>query len=118
MTFGPTAGDFTIAGSASVSNIINGGGRSLAGLIFPKEGWTGTGFSLKESLTETDLMAVYDSAGTVHAVTVPAAGSSAILVKLNPQKYHTMQNIQLVASSAQSSAIIVKPVWTRYNPRG
>ena len=84
--FGPSAspGDFTVAASASVSNVIDGGGRSLAGLIFPAAGWTGTGFTIKEGLNTTTLMPVYDSNGDALTITTPASGSAAILVKLEP----------------------------------
>jgi len=120
MSFAQTAGDFTITSSASTSNVIDGGGRTLAGLIFPASGWTGTGFSIKEALdsSASNQMAVYDSSAGAIAVTTPASASAAIMVKLDPTKYHTMQFMQLNASSAQSSAIIVKPVWTRYNAKG
>jgi hypothetical protein len=118
--FGPSAspGDFTIAASAAVSNVIDGGGRALAGLIFPAAGWTGTGFSIKEGLNTTTLMSLYDSAGSAVAVTTPASASAAIMVKLDPTKYHTMQFCQLSADSSAAASTVVKPVWTRYNPKG
>ena len=120
MAFGPAALDFTVAGSGTTSNVIDGGGRSLAGLIFPASGWTGTVFTLKEGLGTTTAVGMlgYDSSAGALTVTTPASASTAIMVKLEPKNYHTMQFTHLVASSAQSSAIIVKPVWTRYNPRG
>jgi hypothetical protein len=120
MAFGPSAGDLTILGSSgTVSNVINGGGLSLAGFIFPASGWDGTGFILKEGLGPTAGagMLMYDSSASALTITTPASASTAIMVKLDPKNYHTMKFMHLVASSAQSSAIIVKPVWTRYNPR-
>jgi hypothetical protein len=120
MAFGPSAGDLTILGSSgTISNVIDGGGRSLAGLIFPASGWDGTVFTLKEGLGTTTAagMLMYDSSAGALTVTTPASASTAIMVKLKPQNYHTMQFTHLVAATAQSSAIIVKPVWTRYNPR-
>lgn len=117
---GPSANPpyFTITSSASVSNVIPGGGWSLAGLFFPT-GYTGTGFSIKEGMDGTAANAglLYDDAAAAITITAPAAGSSAVMVKLDPSVYHTMDHIHLVASSAQSSAIIVKPIWTHYNPR-
>ena len=111
--FGPAANPpyFTITSSASVSNVIDGGGKGLAGLIFPKAGWTGTAFAIKEGNGPSTLAVVYDSSAAAVAITTPASGSAAILVRLEPIKYHTMQHMQLVATSAQSSAIIVQPVW-------
>lgn len=118
--FGPSANpsSFTIGASASVSNVIDGGGWALAGLFFPT-GYTGTGFKLKEGLNSTAASAglIYDSAAVAQTVSVPAAGSSAVMVKLDPTKYHDMNHVHLVASSAQSSAIIVTPLWTKYNAK-
>lgn len=119
--FGPSAQpvhDFTIVSSATDSNVIDGGGRSLSGLIFPAAGWTGTGFTIKEGLNTTTLMPVYDSSAAAVTVTTPASGSAAILVKLEPSDYHTMQNVQIVADSSAAASTIIKPVWTRYNPKG
>jgi len=116
--FGPSANPpyFTITSSATVSNVIDGGGWALAGLFFPT-GYTGTKFKLMEGVDGTAAGAglIYDDDGSALTLTAPAAGSSAVMMKLDPTKYHTMNNIHLVASSAQSSAIIVKPMWTRYN---
>ena len=118
--FGPSAnpGSFLIEGSASVSNVIDGGGRALAGLIFPADGWSGTGFAIKEGLDTTTLMSLYDSSGVAVTITTPAASSAAIMVKLDPTKYHTMQFCQLVADSSAAAKTTVRPVWTRYNPKG
>jgi len=125
--FGPSADpeDFTIAASASRSNVIDGGGRALAGLLFPATGWTGTGFKIKEGFSAltgaaeaTTAADIYDSAATAVTITTPASASAAIMVKLDPSVYHTMQFIHLVASSAASASTVVKPVWTRYNPKG
>ncbi len=117
--FGPAANPpyYTIGSGVKASNLIDGGGRALAGLIFPATGWTGTGFVIQEGNTST-VLPVYDSSAAAVAITTPASASASIMVKLDPTNYHTMQNTKLVATSAQSSAIIVQPVWCRYNPKG
>ena len=118
--FGPAANPpyFTVDSSAKVSNVIDGGGRGLGGLVFPASGWKGTAFVIQEGLSPSaTTMPPYDSSAAAITITTPASGSAAIMVKLDPVKYHTMQFVKLVATSAQSSAIIVQPVWTRYNPK-
>lgn len=124
MGFGPAAGNFVLGSSASTSTIIDGGGRSLAGLRFPAS-MTGTGFYIKEgpndSSSGANLAGIYSSAGSQATITLPAVNASsslAVTVMLPPETYHTMRYMQLVASSAQSSAATVVPIWSRFTAEG
>jgi hypothetical protein len=113
MSFGFNAGNLTIAGSASASNIIDGGGCTLVGWDFTTT-VSSTGFYIKEGPSASDLKKVYDSAGSQITLTLPAAAaSSAVNVKLPPEKHYNVRFFQICASSAQSSAVVVRPVWAR-----
>jgi len=118
MTLGYNAGNFTIAASASVSNIIDTGGATLVGLDFPAGG-TGAGFYLKEGPNDSssggNLFKMYQPDGTqIGVITATVDSSSATVasrVRFAPDKIYAMRNIQLCASSSQSSAVTVRPVW-------
>lgn len=119
MAHGPNAGNFSIGASASVSNVIDGGGYALAGLEFPA-GVTGATWYLKEGPSSTALKPFYDSDGTKRTVTLAVDSSSATVaarVDLAPEVYHNVRDVQLAASSAQSSAVVVTPIWARYEGR-
>lgn len=117
MSWGYESGNLTIASSASASNIVDGGGATLVGFDFTTT-VTGTGFYLKEGPNSdssgANMAKVYDSAGSQITITLPAAAaSSAVNVRLPPEKHYSVRFIQLCASSAQSSAVTVRPVWAR-----
>ena len=117
MAWGWTTGDMTMGASASVTNIVDGGGLALAGLRF-SAGATGTGFYVMEgpndSSSGANLAKIYDSAGSQVTITLPAAAaSSAVTVMLPPEKYYNMRFCKVVGSSAQSSAVTITPLWAK-----
>lgn len=101
--------DFTIADSATTSNLRDMKDGTLVGLIIPA-GMEGTSLTFLASLDGVTFTQMYTTSGTPMAVVIDATTR---WVAIPPSDFPGPRFLKLVASAVQSGAAVITPVIQR-----